>query len=59
MNTGIVDDYSQLLKEALDRVPRGELLGAAFLIRDGGDRHAAIDVCSNSGAAASRAKGAA
>ncbi len=41
-----------MLKYALDSVSREELLGVAEVIRDAGDRRAAIYICGNGGSAA-------
>lgn len=53
MDRAIIDGYFQKLRSALERVSRDEVMAAAGVIRDAGDRHAALYICGNGGAAAS------
>lgn len=52
MDSKQIDDYFAMLKHALDSVSREELVEVAGVIREAGDRRAAIYICGNGGSAA-------
>jgi D-sedoheptulose 7-phosphate isomerase len=52
MDRKIIDEYFEELKKTLDSVSRDELIHVAEVIREAGEKRAAIYVCGNGGSAA-------